>query len=179
MAPAPKAWPLSLVPQRACPSLLHASSGSFPCEPRHIAGPAGMRGGRVRAEESRLPTRHHEQLALEDSRDLLCVRPWCPGGMCTWGEEGRPSGAGSGLRWGKLRTVNRKDRTHVLAVQQKQPFRRRERERRPRRDHVIHHVPSWFSIVSSLRPTPVLWPPGFPSPWGLSVGRALIATTPG
>lgn len=87
LAPAPRAWPLSLVPQRACPYLLHASSGSFPCEPGHVAGPAGMKGGEVRAEESRLPTQHHEQLAL-DSRGLLCARPWCLAGMCTWSEGG-------------------------------------------------------------------------------------------
>lgn len=71
LAPAPRARPLSLVPQHACQSLLHASSGSFPCEPGHVAGPAGMQGGRVRAEGSRLPAQHHEQLALEvPSRDV-------------------------------------------------------------------------------------------------------------
>lgn len=43
LALAPLAWPLSLGPQHACPSPLHASSGSFPCEPGHVAGPAGMR----------------------------------------------------------------------------------------------------------------------------------------
>lgn len=125
LAPAPRAWPLALVPQQACLSLLHASSGSFPCEPRHVTGPAGMRGGGgVRAdEESRLPTQHHEQLTLEGSRGLLCGRSWCPA-QCVLRQKGKDSG----LRWERLRTVNKKDRGHVLAVQQKQPLRGQEGE---------------------------------------------------
>ena len=84
-----------------------------------------------------------------------------PAGMCTWAKGQRPSGADSGLRWERLRIDNRKDRTHVLAVQQKQPLRGQEGETEKAREEHVIYVPFWFSMVSSLKPTPIQWPPGF------------------
>lgn len=78
------------------------------------------------------------------SRDVYLVR-------------GGKLGADSGLRWEGLRMVNRKDRgqTYLLCSRNSLCEGKRERQRRrPGRKHVIY-VPSWFSIVSSLRPNPV------------------------
>lgn len=58
--------------------------------------------------------------------------------------------------------VNRKARAHVLAVQQKQPLRVQEGETEKAREEHVTYVPSGWSVVASLKPTPFPWPPGFP-----------------
>lgn len=172
LAPAPRAWPLSLVPQHACPSLLHASSGSFPCEPGHVASPAGMRGGGVRQKK-----RAGSPLSTMSSWPLrtagACSVPG-PGAQqgCALGQRGKDHQAG--LRWERLRIVNRKDRTHVLAVQQKQPLGVQEGETEKAREELVIYVPSWFSIVDSLRTTPIPCLQASPSSWRLFVGSSSL-----
>lgn len=65
-------------------------------------------------------------------------------------------GADSGLRWERVGIINRKDRgqTYLLCSRNSLCEGKKERQRRPGREHVIY-VPFWFSIVFSLRLTPV------------------------
>lgn len=80
----------------------------------------------------------------------------------------------AGLRWERLRIVNRKDRTHVLAVQQKQPLGVQEGETEKAREELVIYVPSWFSIVASLRATPIPCLQASPSSWRLFLGRSSL-----
>lgn len=61
-------------------------------------------------------------------------------------------------------------RTRTCCAAETAFARARGRDRRPGRKHIIY-VPSWFSTVSTLRPTPIPCLQAFLSPWELSVGR--------
>lgn len=120
-----------------------------------------MRGGGVRVEDSRLPTWHHEQVIPEDSRGpALCQAP-VPRRNGYLGREGKSMGYRLWAEVGKAQNGQQEgQRTTYLLCSTNSLFEgkgERERERRPGRgrEYVIHHVPSWFSIVSIPRPTPV------------------------
>lgn len=56
---------------------------------------------------------------------------------------------------GKAQNSQHEGHTYLLCSTNSLHEGKRETERRPRREHVIYHVPFWSSIVSSLEPAPV------------------------
>lgn len=84
----------------------------------------------MRAGGSRLPTGHREQLDLEDRR-----------GLCKALAPSRGVYLG---RWGRLR--GKRGCTYLLCSRNSLCEGKRERQRRLGRHHVIHHVPTWFSM---------------------------------
>lgn len=101
----------------------------------------------MRAAGSRCPlgTRNSGPLKTTGS----CARPWCPAGKCPWAE-GETTGRRLRAEVGK---AQRKERTHVLVVQDKQPSRRQEGETEKARETACHSWPlPWFPI-SSVSPS--------------------------
>lgn len=157
--------------------MLCANSGAFPCEPGHVTGPVGTRGG-VRAEGSRLPlgTRSSGPLKAAGS----CVWPWCPVGKCPWAE-GETTRRRLRAEVGK---AQKKERVHVLACSTNSLLEgKRERQRRPGKS--VSFLPP--PLVPRFQREPSIpWPPGFPRPWaagwawgvGVSAGRLSPQVSP-
>ena len=113
----------------------------------------------MRAAGSRCPlgTRSSGPLKTAGS----CARPWCLAGKCPWAE-GETTGRRPQAEVGK---AQRKERTHVLVVQDKQPSRRQEGETEKARETACHSWPlPWFPVSSVSPPIQAFLGPG---QWGV------------